>query len=451
MKRLFGTDGVRGKANIDLTSELAYKLGKAIGILMEKDIGGKPTILIGKDTRISCDMLENALTAGMCSVGIIVYKVGVVPTPAVAYLLKKYNCSAGIMISASHNPYDDNGIKFFNRYGYKLRDEIELKIEEIVKYGFDNLIKPEGDEIGYVKNIKNGLEDYKEFLKSIVTNLDFNSLKVVIDCANGATSKVAKDLLEELGADLVVINNKPNGININAKCGSTYLDGLKKKVLEVGGDIGLAFDGDGDRCLCVDEKGNTVDGDQILSILGNKLKDEGKLYNKTIVATVMSNLGLHEMGRQKGIKIVTAQVGDRYVLEEMIANKYNFGGEQSGHVIYLDHNTTGDGILVGLKLIEALLEKKIKFSRLNKYMKVMPQVLINVKVYKGRKYMFNENTLISKEIRALEKKYDGKGRVLIRASGTEDLLRVMIEGKCKDEIEEDAKKLSLIVEKELGC
>ncbi len=449
MSQLFGTDGVRGKANVTLTPKLAYKLGIASALLLEEEMKEKPRILVGKDTRISCDMLESALVAGMCSVGAIIYTVGIIPTPAVAYLLKKYNCTAGVMISASHNPYEDNGIKFFNRYGYKLRDEIEKKIEEKIDKGFKDNNTCVGDEIGYIKNISTGIEEYKEYLKSLIEE-NIEGVKVVIDCANGATYKVARQLLEELGVDVIVMNDEPNGVNINDKCGSTHMEGLSKKVVEEKAELGLAFDGDGDRCLAVDEKGNFVDGDQILSMLGNKLKESGKLYKKTIVATIMSNLGLLEMGKEKGIKIIKTKVGDRYVLEKMLEGKYNFGGEQSGHVIYLDHNTTGDGLLVGLKLIEMLKEKGLKFSRLNRYMKVMPQILINVEVKKENKMKYLENDKVKHGVEQLEKKYEKKGRVLIRPSGTEDLVRVMIEGNDVEEIEKDAKKLSVIIKSELG-
>ncbi len=450
MSTLFGTDGVRGEVNKELTAEIAYQLGKASVIKIEEKLGKKPKVVVGKDTRISCDMLESALIAGMCSVGAKVYTLGIVPTPCVAYITKVGEYDAGIMISASHNPFYDNGIKFFNEKGYKLSDDLEESIEKLILRGFDNLKKPTGKDIGYVTKVETALKDYENFLMSTLKEKSFNGLKVVVDCANGATYKIARELFNNLDIEAEIIFDKPNGVNINDNCGSTHMNKLTSRVKESKADLGIAFDGDGDRCLLVDEKGKMVDGDEIMSIIGNRLLKEKSLKENTIVATVMSNLGLFVMGEKLGINIVKTKVGDRYVLEEMLENGYNFGGEQSGHIIFLDYNTTGDGMLTSLQILESIKKSGKSLSELNSYMKIMPQILINVPVLKEHKYSYEKNKVIVSEINKLSDKYSSSGRVLIRPSGTENLIRVMIEGENLEVITEDAKFLSNIISKELG-
>lgn len=449
MGTLFGTDGVRGKVNVELTSELAYFLGKASVIKIEEKTGKKPKVLVGKDTRISCDMLESALIAGMCSVGAKVYTVGVVPTPCVAFLTRTNHFDAGVMISASHNPFQDNGIKFFNEQGYKLSDDLENQIEKLIEDGFENLEKPTGADIGNVTRIETALDDYKEFLKSTLDVKSFENLKVIVDCANGATYKIAENLFKELNVDVEIMFNNPTGININENCGSTHMEQLISRVKETKADLGIAFDGDGDRCLLVDEKGKLVDGDEIMSIIGNSLLAENKLKEKTIVATIMSNLGLFKMGEELGINVAKTKVGDRYVLEEMIEKGYNFGGEQSGHIIFLDHNTTGDGILTSLQILQNIKKSNKSLSKLNSYMKIMPQVLVNLNVTKEFKDTYEQNKNIIEEIEKLNKKYSNNGRILIRASGTENLVRIMIEGEDLEIITKDANEMAEIMRGEL--
>ncbi len=447
MGKYFGTDGVRGLANIELSPELAYKLGRAGAYVLAKD-NKKPTILVGMDTRISGDMLEASLISGMCSVGANVISLGIIPTPAVAYLIREYKADAGVMISASHNPFADNGIKFFNKDGFKLSDELEEEIEKLIDYP-EKIGYVQGEDIGKKELKEEALEDYVSFLKSTV-DTKFEDMNITIDCANGATYKVAPMLFCELKANANIIFREPNGININKECGSTHMKTLCEKVLENKSDIGIAFDGDGDRCLVVDENGEIVDGDEIMAICGTYLKENNMLKQDTIVATVMSNLGLFILGEEKGINIGKTKVGDRYVLEEMLEKGYNFGGEQSGHIIYLDYNTTGDGMLTAIKLLEVMKKTGKKLSELKKVIKILPQVLINAKVDNKKKYDYLENVKIKKEIEELEKMFEGKGRVLIRPSGTEPLVRVMIEGDNKEVLEKEAKKLANLIEKELN-
>ncbi len=446
MSKLFGTDGVRGVANQELTPELAFKLGVAGAYVLSKHTDDAPKILIGNDSRISSDMLEAALTAGLCSVGANVYVVGVVPTPAIAYLVRKYNMTAGIMISASHNKVHDNGIKFFNNQGYKLSDSIEKEIEDLIAHDFDDIPRKVGLEIGRRYKFETGEEDYTKFLKETVSNKDFSNLTVAIDCANGATSFVAKRTLTSLGATVLDINANPDGTNINAHCGSTHLNVLAKFVKENSVDVGFAFDGDGDRVLAVDSKGNTVDGDQIMAILGTHLKAENKLKNNTIVATVMSNLGLKIFGKNEGINIASTDVGDRYVLEYMRENDCNVGGEQSGHIILTDYNTTGDGLLTALHILSIMEETGKTFEALNNKVTILPQALINAKVNNKVKHEYKKYKEIRMAIEELEEKFKGEGRVLIRPSGTEPLVRVMIEGKDIDIITEEAKNLADLIE-----
>ena len=449
MGRLFGTDGVRGIANTELTSEMAYNLGKAGAFVLTEETKHRPKILIGKDTRISGDMLECALAAGLCSVGAEVYMIGVAPTPAIAYLTRLYNADAGVVISASHNPAEYNGIKFFNSKGCKLSDEIENRIEAIILDNAVELPSPTGGELGKVTYCTSGIDDYIDFAKSTVKN-DFKGLKIAIDCANGASSVTSKRTLEALGAEVFVINDKPDGVNINRDCGSTHIEGLCDFVKKTGVDAGLAFDGDADRVLAVDENGETVDGDKIMAIIANSMKEKGTLKGNTLVATVMSNLGLFIMAEKNGINVVKTKVGDRYVLEEMLDKGYSIGGEQSGHVIVLEHNTTGDGLVTGLQVISVMKETGKKLSELAGIMEVMPQVLINAKVKPENKNAYTSDSEIMEEIEKIEKEFAGQGRVLIRPSGTEPLVRVMIEGKDTARIKECAESLAKLIEEKLN-
>ncbi len=449
MGKYFGTDGVRGVANIELTPELAYKIGRAGAYVLNKENNHKPTIIVGMDTRISGDMLEASLISGMCSVGAKVISLGIIPTPAVAHLVKKYNADAGVIISASHNPFQDNGIKFFNNNGFKLSDNIEEEIEDYIDNKYDHIPYVEGSELGYKEIKEEAIEDYVDFLKSTI-DVNFEDINITVDCANGATYQVAPILFEELKANANVIFREPNGININDNCGSTHMENLCKEVVANKSSIGIAFDGDGDRCLVVDENGSIVDGDEVMAICGNYLKEQGKLKENTIVATIMSNLGLFIMGDNNNINILKTKVGDRYVLEEMLLKGLNFGGEQSGHIIYLDYNTTGDGILTAIKLLEVIKKTGKKLSELRKIIKVLPQALVNAKVNNKNKYNYLENEDIKNAINNLEKMFEGKGRVLIRPSGTEPLVRVMIEGDNQEILEQEAKKLANLIEEKLN-
>jgi len=449
MGRLFGTDGVRGVANTELTIELAYKLGQAGAYVLTKETHHQPIILVGRDTRISGNMLEAALVAGICSVGAKAVKLGVVPTPAVAYLTRKYKADAGVVISASHNPVKYNGIKFFNSEGYKLRDELEEEIEGIILDHTEELPTPVGEEIGTIIEEPDALNDYVDFLKSTI-NVDLKGLKIAVDCANGAAYMAGPKVLEALGAELIVTGSEPNGCNINKNCGSTHIEALQEIVKANKVDLGLAFDGDADRCLAVDENGNLVDGDQIMAICGLQMKKENTLTGNTIVATVMSNLGLFIMAEKNGINVEKTKVGDRYVLEEMLKDNYKLGGEQSGHIIFLDYNTTGDGILTALQLLSVMKKTGKKLSELASVMEVLPQVLVNAKVSNEKKYSYLENETVKKAIEELEAKFAGEGRVLIRPSGTEPLIRVMIEGKDEKVLKEEAEKLAELIKTELN-
>lgn len=451
MARMFGTDGVRGLANVELTAELAFKLGRASGYLItkNKDKNQRPKVLVGSDSRISGDMLENAISAGMMSLGVDVYFAGVIPTPAMAYLVRKYEMDTGVMISASHNKMEDNGIKFFSKDGHKLSDEVENNIEDIIKNHLDELPHPVGEDLGRKYISENASKDYIDYVTSISEN-NIKGIKVAIDCANGATSYVAKEIFEKIGAEVLPINYNPTGTNINNNCGSTHLDVISEFVKNNNVDMGFAFDGDGDRCLAVDENGNEIDGDQILAILGKKLKKDGKLNQDTIVATVMSNLGLRVFGEENNLNIVSTGVGDRYVLEYMLKNDCKLGGEQSGHIIMLDYNTTGDGILTAVIMANIIYSENKKISELNKNMKKFPQCLVNVKVNNSLKHDYLQYDEIKKGIEELEKFFDGRGRVLIRPSGTEPILRIMIEGEDEKVLETEANKLGKIVEKYLS-
>ncbi len=448
MGKLFGTDGVRGVANLELTSELAYKLGRIGGYILTKN-HEDPKIVIGKDTRISGDMLEAALISGILSAGVNAVCVGVVPTPAVAYLTRKYNADAGVVISASHNPVEYNGIKFFNRDGFKLPDEVEEEIEDYILKNKDIDVFPQGEKIGKKYIEEDGIKDYCEFVKTTIAG-DFCGLKIALDCGNGASYMAAPPTLIELGAEVEVINHKPNGLNINYKCGSTYPEVIRDFVLETGADMGLSFDGDADRLIAVDEKGNIVDGDKIMAICGAYLMEEDKLRNNTIVATVMSNIGLKKAMDKYKCNIVETKVGDRYVLEEMRKNDYVLGGEQSGHIIFLEHNTTGDGLLSALQLISVMKNRNKKLSELASIMNIYPQILKNAKVSNDKKYNYLEDNVIASRISEIEEIFEGEGRVLIRPSGTEPLVRVMLEGNNIETLEKYAGELVELIEDRLG-
>ena len=445
MSRMFGTDGVRGVANTELTAQTAYNLGRA-GAYVLTEGAHKPKILVAKDTRISGDMLEAALIAGILSVGAEAVVLGVVPTPAVAYLTRKYGADAGVMISASHNPVEYNGIKFFNDKGYKLSDALEDEIQRVIESGFEGVPSPTGVNIGREIIETAALDDYINFAKETIS-CDLKGLKVALDCANGASYKSSVKAFKELGADVVVINDNPDGTNINENCGSTHPEGLMEYVVKNGCDIGFAFDGDADRCLAVDEKGNLINGDFILMLCAKYLKETGKLNDDTLVVTVMSNLGLDIAAKREGINIVKTSVGDRYVLEEMIKDNYVLGGEQSGHVIFLNHNTTGDGLVTALQIAAIVKEKNTKLSELCTIMKELPQVLANATIPNEKKNLYLTDDEIQSEIKKIEEALNGVGRVLIRPSGTEPLVRVMLEGENQEEIDSMANGLAELIER----
>ncbi len=444
MARMFGTDGVRGVAGSELTIELATKLGQAGAYVLTKEQEHQATIIVGCDTRISGGMLASALMAGICSVGANAIFVGVMPTPAIAYLTRKYKVDAGVVISASHNPMEFNGIKFFNGDGYKLSDALEDEIEALINDDMKDVVLPIGSDVGKIDYRFDLRDKYVEFVKECVP-VDLTGMKIVIDCAEGASHYTAVKTLQDLGADLVAIHTEPDGTNINANCGSTHMDELKARVVYEKAAVGLAFDGDADRMLAVDEKGELIDGDQIMAICAMHMKAKGTLKKDTVVVTVMSNLGLTLMADREGIKLEKTKVGDRYVLENMLENGYNIGGEQSGHVIFLDDNTTGDGLLSALHLLRVVAETKKPLSELASVMEVLPQALVNAKVPNHKKEDYMEYPEVAEAIAALEKKFNGEGRVLIRPSGTEPLVRVMIEGKDQKVIEEEAKKLAELI------
>lgn len=449
MGRLFGTDGIRGIANQELTADLAFKTGLYGAYVLTKTTSHRPRILIGKDTRKSGDMLEAALTAGLCSMGAKVIPLGIVPTPAVAYLTRKYKADAGVVISASHNPCEYNGIKFFNADGYKLKDEIENEIEEYILGEKTINALPTHGKIGYVSANHNAVEDYVDFAISTV-DCRLDDMKIVIDCANGASYQTAFKALNKLGANVEAIHNTPDGVNINHECGSTHMESLQSYVTLIGADVGIAFDGDADRMLAVDEQGNLIDGDMIMAVCGQYMKEQGKLAKDTLVATVMSNLGLFIAGEELGIHIPQTKVGDRYVLEEMLEHGYVLGGEQSGHIIFLEHNTTGDGLVSALQFLSVLKKTGKKASEAVEIVNILPQVLCNAKVKTENKASYMNNEQIAKAITELEKEFNGKGRVLIRPSGTEPLVRVMIEGQDKQYIEQKAKQLADMIQNLLG-
>lgn len=450
MGKLFGTDGIRGIANKELTAELAFKTGQCGAYVLTKHTKGRrPRVLIGKDTRKSGDMLEAALTAGLCSVGVKVIPLGVIPTPAVAYLTRYYKADAGVVISASHNPCEYNGIKFFNGDGYKLSDAIEDEIEAYITGEKQIKELPIHRKVGYVSANHNAVEDYVAFAVSTV-DCRLDDMKIVIDCANGASYQTAFKALNKLGANVEAIHNTPDGVNINHMCGSTHMESLQAYVRSIGADVGLAFDGDADRMLAVDENGELIDGDKIMAICAKHMQENGTLKQNTLVATVMSNLGLFIAGDKLGINIPRTKVGDRYVLEEMLANGYNIGGEQSGHIIFLDHNTTGDGLVSALQFLSVLKKTGMKASEAASIVEVLPQVLCNATVKPENKNSYMEIKEIAEACEALEKEFAGEGRVLIRPSGTEPLVRVMIEGKNQEYISKKAKELADMIESLLG-
>lgn len=430
MGRLFGTDGVRGIANKELTPELAMNLGRAAATVLAVNSRRRPLFVVGMDTRISSEMLSNAITAGLCSVGADVLILGVVPTPAVAYLIGKYKADAGIMISASHNSAEFNGIKMFSGDGYKLPDVLEEQIEEIVLNEIKSSEALIGGDVGKVTYMNSAIKDYVDHLKSTVPN-SLDGLKIAVDCANGSASVVAEELMKQLGADATILYDKPNGININEGCGSTHIENLSKYVVENKMDLGVAFDGDADRCLCVDENGELIDGDQVMAICSLDMKERGRLAKNTVIGTILTNLGFIKYCEANGINFIATKVGDKFVLEEMLLEEYNFGGEQSGHVIFRDFATTGDGELTAIQLLSLVKRSGKKLSELSKVMKKYPQVSLNVNVTNDGKVKFYTNTVVKESIETAKEELGDKGRIVVRPSGTEPKIRVMVE--CNDE------------------
>ena len=446
MKKLFGTDGIRGVANKEpMIAEVVFHIGRAGAYLFKDEID--PKILIGRDTRISGDMLEAALIAGICSIGVDVLRVGITPTPAVAYLARVYNANCGIVISASHNPFQYNGIKYIRRDGFKFSD---LEEEEIERIYFKNYTKdewPTEKNIGRVKDLSEAKEKYIDYIKTTIpSGFNLKGYKIVLDCANGASFIITPQVFTELGAKIITINNKPNGININFECGSTRPDSLRKEVLNQQANLGLSYDGDADRVIAVDEKGNIVDGDQIMAIYALNLIKKGQLLNNTIVTTLMSNIGLDRVIKKAGGKVIRTNIGDRYVLEMMKKIKAVLGGEQSGHIIFLQYGTTGDGLLTSLQLLKVLQEEEKSLSNLASVMEKYPQIILNFKV--KEKEEFFKNIYIEKNIKEIEKKFKGEGRIFVRPSGTEPLIRILLEGESREELEEISQNLREVIERE---
>ena len=449
MARLFGTDGVRGEANVTLLPEMAYRLGRAATIYFGKESEEQPLIIIGRDTRISGEMFESALTAGICSAGGRAMLAGIIPTPAIAYLARKHKAKAGIVISASHNPFHDNGIKFFGGDGYKLPDAVEDELEAIVHQleTDDNYPRPTAEHIGHIEYRTDLLNQYMEFVISTCKER-FEGVKVVLDCANGAAYEAMPKILRHLGATVKVIHALPNGTNINDGCGSTHLESLQKAVLENGADFGIAHDGDADRCLCVDEKGQIIDGDHILVMCAMDMMKEGKLPYNTVVTTVMANIGFHQAIKKAGGRAEITKVGDRYVLENMLKNGYKIGGEQSGHIIFTDFSTTGDGLITALQVLSSLKRSGRKASDLTALMTTYPQLLVNVKV--ATKEGWETNEAIKKAIAAGDEELGENGRILVRPSGTEPLIRVMAEGPDQEQLDRICHAIADVVKKEQG-
>lgn len=449
MARLFGTDGVRGEANVTLLPEMAYRLGRAATLYFGRESDEQPLIIIGRDTRISGEMFASALTAGICSAGGRAMLAGVIPTPAIAYLARRHKAKAGIVISASHNPFHDNGIKFFGGDGYKLPDAVEDELEAIVHQleQDDNLARPSGDKIGHIEYRTDLLNQYIEFVLSTCKER-FDGMSVVLDCANGAAYEVMPRVLRELGAKVKVIHALPNGVNINDHCGSTHLESLQRAVLENHADFGIAHDGDADRCLCVDEKGQVIDGDHILVMCAQDMIKKGTLPYNTVVTTVMANIGFHKAIKAAGGRAEITQVGDRYVLENMLKNGYKIGGEQSGHIIFTDFSTTGDGPITALQVLSSLKRSGRKASDLTNLMTTYPQLLVNVKV--ASKEGWEENEAIKAAIAAGEQELGSDGRILVRPSGTEPLIRVMAEGPDQAQLDIICHRIADVVKKEQG-
>ena len=452
MRRLFGTDGIRGVANVEpLTSEMTVRLGRAAAYFFKKrkNKNGHHRIVIGKDTRLSGYMFEGALTAGICSMGVDVLLVGPMPTPAIAFLTRSFRADAGVVISASHNLFEDNGIKFFSENGFKLPDEYEKEIENIIFSGDIDNLRPTGDSLGKAFRIDDADGRYIEFAKNTIPKgIDFEGIKIAIDCANGASYKITPTVLQELGANIVTISNKPNGLNINLECGSLHPEKVQKIVMESGSDIGIAHDGDADRVILVDEKGGIVDGDKVMAMCALEMKRNGGLNKDTLISTIMSNFGLEIAMREAGIKVVRTPVGDRYVLEEMMRSNCNLGGEQSGHLIFLDYNTTGDGLITALQVLTLMKKTGKSLSELSTCMTTFPQRLVNIKV--KEKKDLDSIPAINHVIKESEKRLDGKGRVVVRYSGTEPLLRIMVEGDTEEEIDSIVGEISAAVHRYLG-
>lgn len=447
MGKYFGTDGVRGVANSELTPELAFKLGRFGGYILTKDTEERPKVLIGRDTRISGHMLEGALVAGLLSIGAEVMRLGVISTPGVSYLTKATGAQAGVMISASHNPVADNGIKFFGPDGFKLSDEQELEIESLMDLTEDFLPRPVGADLGQVNDYFEGSQKYLQHLKQTADE-DFSDIHIALDCAHGATSSLATYLFADLDADLSTMGASPSGLNINEGVGSTHPEALSKFLKEKGADVGLSFDGDGDRLIAIDENGDIVDGDQIMYICAKYLRESGQLKNGTVVSTVMSNLGFYKALEAQGIHSIPTAVGDRYVVEEMKKNGYNLGGEQSGHIIFLDYNTTGDGLLTGVQLVNIMKVTGKSLSELASGMKKFPQKLVNIRV--KDKYHVTENERVSAIIQEVEQEMNGDGRILVRPSGTEPLVRVMAEASTEELCESYVNRIADVVKEEMG-
>lgn len=449
MGRLFGTDGVRGIANKELTCELAMEIGRAAAAVLSDGCRRRPTFVIGSDTRASSDMLGSALIAGLCSVGADVIQLGVVPTPAVAYLVGKYKADAGVMISASHNTAEFNGIKIFSGNGFKLPDMVEEKIEDLILSTDKNYAAPIGGEVGRLTFATEAAKDYVRYIKSSA-HQSFEGLNIAIDCANGASSATAPELFRDMGANVHVLYDKPDGVNINKNCGSTHLEALAKYVTDNGLDCGIAFDGDADRCLCVDEKGNVIDGDFIMAICALDLKRRGKLNKNTVVGTIMSNFGFGKFCEENDLRFIATKVGDRYVLEEMLLEDYSFGGEQSGHVIFRDFATTGDGQLTAVQLLGILKRTGKKMSELASVMTKYPQTMINLKISNEGKIAFYTDRDINEKLEAAKNELGKTGRIVVRPSGTEPLIRVMVEGVDLDQIERIAREVADVISERLA-
>jgi phosphoglucosamine mutase len=443
--KLFGTDGIRGRVNRQpMTPENALRVGMAAALVLKKEHHGRNMVLIGKDTRLSGYMIESALTSGICSMGMNVTLIGPLPTPGIAFLTRTLRIDAGVVISASHNPFYDNGIKFFSHTGFKLPDEIEKRIEDLVKGDFLERHRVKGEEVGKAFRLDDATGRYIEYVKSTLKKgTTFEGMKVVVDCANGAAYKTTPWLLRELGAEVISINDRPDGININDRCGSTHMEDLQKAVVQHKADVGIAHDGDADRALLCDEKGRIVDGDQIMGMCAVAMDAKGELKKSTVVATVMSNLGLEKFFEKNGIRMLRAKVGDRYVVKKMLESGYNFGGEQSGHIIFLDYNTTGDGQITALQVLNLMKSRNVSLSKLVSPIKLFPQVLMNVEVQKKKD--IRAVPAVMDAIRAGEKKLDGRGRILVRPSGTEPKIRVMLEGDDSKLIDSIGRQISKVI------